>query len=118
MCEIGKSVTDTSEMLKIAFGEEAMCRTQTYEWWKHFREGRTSVDDDPRLGLPSMSENDNVAKVREIIRSNRHLTVREVAEEVSISKTVCHEILTENLGMHRIAAKFVPRLLMDDQKQN
>jgi hypothetical protein len=30
-------------MLKIAFGEEAMCRTQTYEWWKHFKEGRTSV---------------------------------------------------------------------------
>jgi transposase len=26
---------------------------------------------------------------------------------VSISKTVCHKILTENLGMHRIAAKFV-----------
>jgi response regulator of citrate/malate metabolism len=34
---------------------------------------------------------DNVAKVREIIRSNRRLTVRELAEEVSISKTVCHE---------------------------
>jgi hypothetical protein len=46
------------------------------------------------------------------------LTDREVAEEVSISKTVCHEILTENLGMHRIAAKFLPCLLMDDQKQN
>ena len=50
--------------------------------------------------------------------SNRRLTVREVAEEVSISKTVCLEILTENLGIHRIAAKFVPRLLTDDQKQN
>jgi len=37
---------------------------------------------------------------------------------VSTSKTVCHEILNENLGMHRIAAKFVPRLLTDDQKQN
>jgi hypothetical protein len=46
------------------------------------------------------------------------LTVREVAEDVSISKTVCHEILTENLGMHRIATKFVPRLLTDDRKQN
>jgi hypothetical protein len=46
------------------------------------------------------------------------LTVREVAEEVSISITVCHKILTENLGMHRIAAIFVPRLLTDDQKQN
>jgi len=37
--KIGNSVTETFEMLKIAFGEEAMCRTQTYEWWKHFKEG-------------------------------------------------------------------------------
>jgi len=117
--KIGKSVTETFEMLKIAFREEAMGKTQTYEWWKRFEEGRTSVDDDPRSGRPSTSKSDdNVAKVREVIHSNRHLTVREVAEEVSISKTVCHEILTENLGMHRIAAKFVPRLLADDQKQN
>jgi transposase len=115
----GKSVTETFEMLKIAFGEEAMCTTQTNEWWKRFKEGRTSVDDDPRSGRPSTSKtDDNVAKVREVLRSNRRLTVRAVAEEVSISKTVCREILTENLGMHRIAAKFVPRLLTDDQKQN
>jgi AraC-like DNA-binding protein len=71
------------------------------------------------LGWPSTSKtDDNVAKVREVIRLNRRLTVREVAEEVSISKTMCHEILTENLGMHRFAAKFVSHLLTDDQKQN
>src|SRR5215510_11789421 len=117
--KVGKSVTETFEMLKIAFREEAMCRTQTYEWWKRFKEGRTSVDDDPRSGWPSTSKtDDNVAKVREFIRANRRLTVREVAEEVSISKTVCHEIITENLGMHGIAAKFVPCLLTDDEKQN
>jgi len=83
-----KSVTETFEMLKIAFREEAMGRTQTYEWWKRFKEGRTSVDD-PRSGRPSTSRtDDNVAKVREVVRSNRRLTVREVAEEVSISKSV------------------------------
>ena len=50
-------------MLKIAFGEEAMCRTQTYEWWKRFKEGRILVDDDPRSGRPSTSKtDDNVAK--------------------------------------------------------
>jgi len=117
--KIGKSVTETFEMLKIAFREEAMGRIQTYEWWKCFKEGRTSVDDDPRSGRPSTSKtDDNVAKVCEVIRSYCRLTVREVAEELSISKTVCHEILTENLGMHSSAAKFVPRLLTDDQKQN
>ena len=68
--KIGKSVTETFEMLKIAFGEEAMYRTQTYEWCKRFKDGRTSVDDDdPRSGRPSTSKtDDNVANVREVIR--------------------------------------------------
>jgi response regulator of citrate/malate metabolism len=38
-------------------------------------------------------------KVREVIHSDRCLTVQEVADELGISKTLCHEILTENLGM-------------------
>jgi len=37
-----------------------------------------------------------------VIRSNHHLTVREVEEEVGISKTTCRELLTENLGMRHI----------------
>jgi hypothetical protein len=57
--KVGKSVTETFEMLKIALGEEAMCRTQTYEWWKRFKEGRTSVDDDPRSGRPPTSKTDD-----------------------------------------------------------
>jgi hypothetical protein len=46
------------------------------------------------------------------------LTVHEVTEETGISKTTCHEILNENLGMHCVATKFVPCLLSQDQKQN
>jgi hypothetical protein len=58
--KVEKSVTETFEMLKIAFGEEAMFRTQTYEWWKRFKGGRTSVDDDPRSGrLPTSKTDDN-----------------------------------------------------------
>ena len=67
----GKSVTETFEMLKIAFREESIGRTQTYEWYKHFKEGRTSVDDDPCSGRPSTSKtDDNVAKVREVTMSS------------------------------------------------
>jgi hypothetical protein len=44
------------------------------------------------------------------------LTLREVADEVGISITKCHEILTGKLGMQR-AAKFVKRMLTDEQKQ-
>ena len=56
--------------------------------------------------------------MRSVIREDRRLTVREVSEEVGICKSSCHKILTEKLKMHRVAAKFVPRLLTEEQKQN
>jgi hypothetical protein len=31
---------------------------------------------------------------------------------------MCHNILTENVGMHHITVKSVPCMLMHDQKQN
>ena len=52
-----------------------------------------------------------------MIRSIRHLTISEVAEEAGISKTMCHAILTENLGMHNAETKFVLSLLSEEKKQ-
>jgi len=53
-----------------------------------------------------------------VIRGNSHLTVREFADEVGISIASCHQICTEKIQIRRISAKFVPRLLNDDQKEN
>jgi DNA-binding Lrp family transcriptional regulator len=57
-----------------------------------------------------------VAQVCEKICADSRLTIREIAEEVNISFGSCQAILTEDLAMRRVAAKFVPRLLSDDQK--
>jgi hypothetical protein len=56
---------------------------------------------------------ENIQKVWKVIRTNLRSTVCEVAEEAVISKILYHEILTENLGMHRVAPKFVPCLLSE-----
>jgi len=53
-----------------------------------------------------------------VIRENRRLTVREVADEVGISIGSCHQIFTQKRQMRRVSAKYVPRLLTDDQKEN
>lgn len=117
--KLGKSSSETFELLQQAFGDDVLSRTTCFEWFKRFKEGRTSVKDNGRPGRPSTSKtNETVARVREIIRNNRRLTIREVAEDVGISYGSCQEILTKELGMSRIAAKFVPRLLTDEQKQN
>jgi len=56
-------------------------------------------------------DHDHIEKVLAVIRKNRRLTAREVAEEVGTCKSSCHLILTDKLQMHRVSAKCMPRLL-------
>ena len=58
-----------------------------------------------------------IAKVRTVVRNNRRLTVREIADDCGISVGSCDASLTDNLYMKRVCAKFVPRLLTDDQRE-
>ncbi|GFX69098.1 hypothetical protein TNCV_4945971 [Trichonephila clavipes] len=41
-----------------------------------------------------------------------------IAEQLGMDKTVVHKIISEDLGMRKICAKFVPKVLMNVQKQN
>jgi len=99
-------------MLQQAYGEDFLSRKRCYESYQRFKSDKTSIEDDPKSGRPSTSmDDDHAEKVLAVIRQNRRLTVREVAEEVGICKISCHLILTEKRKMHPVAAKFVPRLL-------
>ena len=106
-------------MLQQTYVEDCLSRTQYHEWYQRFKLGRTPIEDDPKSGRPSTSmDNDHIEKVLAVIRQNRLLTVRAVAEDVGICNSSCHLILTDKLKMRLVAAKFVPRLRTDAQKEN
>ena len=114
--KLGKTFSETFEMIRTVYGDNSLSRTQCYEWFRRFKEGRELVEDDHRSGRPSTSTDDfHVNQVNELVRSNRRLTVREMADDCDISFGSCQTILSEHLGMRRIAAKLVPRLLSDEQ---
>ena len=116
---LGKTGAETYEMLQAAFGESCLSRSRTFEWYSRFKSGSRSFEDDHRPGSPSTSHTaETVARVREIIRADRRLTIREVAEEVIIAFGTCQKILTEDLRMRRVTEKFVPRLLTAEQKDD
>jgi len=52
-----------------------------------------------------------------MIRSNRRLTIREISEELNISYGSVQNILTTDLNMRQVSAKFVPPVLMVNRKQ-
>jgi hypothetical protein len=74
-----------------------------------------SVDEDERSGRPSTgTTTENVAEVREAILEDRRRTIH----IVKLSYGTCQRILSGELNMRRIAAKVVPRLLNNDQKEH
>ena len=91
--------------------------TRIKEWYNRFKEGQTSVESDLRSGRPSTCRNEgNINEVNHLIFDNRRLTEREIGDELNSGKDSAHAILTQDLGMQRVAAKFVPRLLSQEQK--
>jgi hypothetical protein len=79
--KLGKSATETLEMLHEAFGEHSSCRTAVFEWHSHFKVGRVSAEDDKRSGRPSTSKaTEHVENIRD-----RHRTIHELADTVGIS---------------------------------
>jgi hypothetical protein len=48
--KLGKSATETLEMLREAFGEHSLRHTVVSEWHSCFKAGRVSVEDDERSG--------------------------------------------------------------------
>jgi len=115
---LGKSATETLEMIQQGFGDQSLSRTQVFQWHAQFKTGRTSVDDDEHTGRPtSCTTPETVARIQELIRQDRRRTICDIAEEVEVGYGTCQQVLMKELGMHRVAAKFVPRILTADQKQ-
>uniref|UniRef100_A0A3B5B8J3 Mos1 transposase HTH domain-containing protein n=1 Tax=Stegastes partitus TaxID=144197 RepID=A0A3B5B8J3_9TELE len=116
--KLGMSAKETLKILQKAYGKEAMSRSRCFVWHSRFKMGRTSLDDDDRPGRPSTSTTpENVQEIEEIVRQDRRLTIKEIAHMVNMSFGTVQAILTSNLNLHRVAAKFVPRLLTPEQKQ-
>ena len=74
--KLGKTATECYEMLKTAFVEHVLGRSQTFQWFSRFKTGRTTTDDDESSGRPvSNSTPEMTERVRQIIREYRRRTI-------------------------------------------
>jgi hypothetical protein len=100
------------------YGADAMKMSSVFEWHKRFKVGREDMKNDERTGRPKIHRKDeNVERVRNFVRSDRRLSVRMMTEEINLDRETARKVLTKDLGLRKISAKMVPRILSDDQKQ-
>jgi transposase-like protein len=75
--------------------DNAMKKTAVYKWVTRFSECRGSATDEERSGWPATSRTEeNIEKVRQILRENRRLTVRSIVGQAHIDRETDKKILT------------------------
>ena len=112
--KLKKTKQEAYRMLKEVYGDEQMSKASFYRWFTRFSEGNEQVEDEPRSGaLNSARKEENIEEVRRLVMQDRQITVRMISEAVGIS---IGTVLTEDLKLHKVCAKFVPKILSDDQR--
>ena len=62
-------------MLKTALGNNAMKRTALYKWYSKFEQGDNSFTGEPRPGRPSSISTKKIETVKELLDSDRRMTI-------------------------------------------
>jgi hypothetical protein len=87
---LGKTASETHEMLKTAFGDNAKGRTQTFDWFSRFKRVETSVEDSERSGRPSTGRTgENVENVCKVVNEDRRNTITEISGRLGLSYGTC-----------------------------
>jgi len=84
--KLDKSGAETFEMIRRAYGNEAMSRARCLEWHARLKRSRTSLEDDERSGRPSTSSAPkNVETIRRLVHEDRRRTIKDIAAIVNVS---------------------------------
>ena len=116
--KLGKNAIETYGMLQTAFQPSCRNRASVFEWHKRFKEGRESVRDDERCGRSKEVRTPELSyKIKNFMDKDRCVSLETISAQFDVSVRTVHTIICEELKMWKICAKFVPRVLREEQKE-
>uniref|UniRef100_A0A0K0FGW7 Histone-lysine N-methyltransferase SETMAR (inferred by orthology to a human protein) n=1 Tax=Strongyloides venezuelensis TaxID=75913 RepID=A0A0K0FGW7_STRVS len=80
----GTSASKTSRNINEAFGENLVSRATAKRWFKKFKEGDESLENEERGRLDSVVDNE---ELKRIVEANLRQTVREISGALKVSKS-------------------------------
>lgn len=119
--KLGDSAQRIHDDLQQAWGGQAPSYSSVAFWLRRFKEqeqgGSCSLSDQPRAGRPrTATDAATIAQVQALVTDDPRMTVREMSEEVDASVERIHHILTTELRLRCISAKWVPHVLTEHSK--
>jgi histone-lysine N-methyltransferase SETMAR len=113
----GKSLAEIKRLAAV-YGESSPSYSTVKEWAKQFNLEIESIEDDPHHGKPAEALTpETIALVQEEVLQDRRLKIKEISARCGLSKTMVFRIVHDHLGMNKVSARWVPKLLSAVQKE-
>ncbi|XP_076055186.1 protein GVQW3-like [Oratosquilla oratoria] len=114
----GLTPKEIHEDMVATLRDNAPSYSMVKKWAADFKQGRDSLEDDPRQGRPATVTTKEVTdKIHDVLLTDRRLTERFIATLLCISQEHVHAIIHNHLEMTKISARWVSKLRGLDQKR-
>ena len=105
-------------MLQTAFGASCMNQASVFEWYKRFKKGRKSVRDDESCGRSKgVNTPELIGQIKNFMDKDRRVSIETISAQFDVTVGTVHTIICKKLKMRKICMKFVPKVLIEDQKE-
>ena len=116
-CILGIQAKDIFNEICRVYGNNELSFSSVTRWCKKFKSVVDSVEDAPHARRPKTATSQKIVKkVTNFVATNARFTTRHIAECVGISVGGAHTSLSCDLKMRRISARWIPHLLIKEQK--
>ena len=115
----GAKAKEIHRRMADVYGDSSSKYSTVAKWSAEFKHGRDSLEDYQRPGRPAdVISQEMIERVERLVLNNRRIKVAELASECGVSKGSVYTIIHEHLGMSKVSARWVPRNLnMQDRQQ-
>ena len=102
--------------LQQVYGESTPYRAVVYDWIKCFKERTEQLEDDSREWKPfTLKNKENIRLVQNLVEEDGRVTIDEITNAVGISHGSAFLILTEDICLSKLSARWVPKALQKNQ---
>jgi histone-lysine N-methyltransferase SETMAR len=117
LARAGKKFKEIQETVKTVYRDTALKRTAIYRILRDVKAGKPCCDRRHLNAKKTKRTADVIAAVSTAIKEDRRITIRQLALGCGVSSGTISNILHAELGLVKKSARWVPKLLSEDQKK-